>query len=214
MYSRGTLQDFYHIGYIAVQLSCVTFAVVWLIVTGERFECWLELGIRVEATGPLRLVLGPNHSSRSRREARWTGRRDFPGTRQFGRPLSTQPELSLVRPNATHADRALSRFLQSLLPVRIGWLPVHCRTHRTIGRRFQDRSFLLFASPRSRLPFVSRASDAGGVAVCAGPNAAVPVPLRNSSAYPRGSHPASAVANLNQRLAGGTTVLTDDVQVL
>ena len=76
----------------------------WLMLLGERFKCWMELGIRVEAACPLRMVLGPNHTSGSGRETRRTGRRDVPGPRQFRRPLPAQPELSVVRPNAAHAD--------------------------------------------------------------------------------------------------------------
>jgi len=181
---------------------------VCVIMPGERIWCWMELGFRVEAVSPLRLVLGTDHSSGSGREACWARRRNFSGTRQFRRPLPTKSELSVVRPNSSHTDRTLSGIIQPVFTVGFRWLRVYCRTHRAIRRWFKDRSFLLFTSPRSRVPFISRASDTCRVEICAGPNAAVPLPLCHSPAHPCRSHPASAFADFYQRLARGTTILT------
>ena len=185
-------------------LKCVT--VCWTL-PGERIKHWMELGFWVEAARPLWLVLGSNHASGSGGEACWAGRWNFSGPRQFRRPLPTQPQLSVIRPNAAYTDRALSRFVQPVLAVRLRWLRVHCGTHRAVSRRFEDRSFLLLTSSCSRVSFVSCASDTCGVEVCAGPNPAVSLSLCYSPAYSSRSHSASAFADVNQRLAWGTSVL-------
>ena len=185
----------------------MAFVTVWLMIPGKRLRCWMELGIWAEAASPLRLVLGSNYTSRSRREACWAGRRNISGPRQFRRPLPSQPQFSLVRPDAAHTDWALPGFVQPLLAVRFRRLPVHRWTDWAVGGWLEDWRFLLFASPRSWIAVVSCAPDARGLAVCAGTDSAVPLSLCHPAAHPRRPHPASAFADLNQRLARGTTIL-------
>ena len=182
-------------------------------VSGERFKCWMEFGIRVEETRPLRMVLGSNHASWSGGETCRTGRRDVSGTRQFRRSLPTQSELSFIWPISAHTDWALPGFLQPVLAVRLRRLPVHCGADRAVHWRFEDGRVLLFASPCAGVTVVSRAADTRCVAVCAGPIVAVPLPLRHSPAHSRRSYPAPAFADFHQRLAGRTPLLVMTVYV-
>jgi len=167
----------------------------------------MEPGFRVAAPRPLRMVLGSNYAGRSGREACWAGRWNVSGAWQFRRSLSSQLELSLVRPNTTHTYRTLPGFVQLVLADWFRWVSVHRGAHWAIGRWFEDWGLLLFASPCSRLSFVSRASDARCVEVCTGANPAVPVPFHHSPAHPCRPHPAPAFADVNQRLAWGTSLL-------
>jgi len=194
--------------------TCTDLFVVWLMMPGERLMYRVEFGVRVEAAGPLRMVLGSNHASGSRGETRRTGRRDVSRPRQFRRSLSSQFEFSFVRPNAAHADWALPGFVQPVLAVRLWRLPVHRWTHRAVGWRLKDGRVLLLASPCAGIAIISRASDACRVAVRPGPIAAVPLPLRYSPAHPRRPYSAPAFADFNQRLAWGTPILVMTVLMI
>ena len=187
---------------------------VCVVVPGERLKYRMEPGFGVATACPLRMVLGSNHAGGSRGEARRTGRWDVSGTRQFRRSLSAEPELPVVRPNAAHAHRALPGHVQPVLAVWVRRLPVHRGADRAFGRRLEDRSILLLASACPRLAFISRASDARRVKVCAGPDAAVSVSVYHSPAYPGRPHPAPPSTDLHQRLARGTTILVADVPIM
>ena len=153
------------------------------------------------------MVLGSNHTRRGRGEISRPARRFVPGPRQLGRSLSPQPQLSIVRPHAAHAHRALQRRVQLLRPTRVRGLQLHRRSRRTFNDRFPVWRILLFSCPHSRLPIVSGSSCAARVAVRAGADSAVSLSVLYSAVHPRRPYPAPASTNQHQRLAWRRPVL-------